>query len=57
MVARYRLKRAIEDLLEETVALQVAVDRHSAPGFRQTVDGVAIDREAFIVGSDHCGRS
>lgn len=50
MVVRYRLKRAIEDLLDQTVALQVAVDRHFASGFRQTVNGVAIDREAFIAG-------
>lgn len=51
MVARrHRLKQAIEDLLDQTVALQVAVDRHFAPSFRQTVDGVAIDREAFIAG-------
>jgi len=50
MVVRYRLKRAIEDLLDETVALQVAVDRHFASGFRQTVNGAAMDREAFIAG-------
>lgn len=50
MKARHRLKRAIDDLLNLSVALPVAVDRHFAPGFRQTVNGLEVDRTAFIAG-------
>lgn len=50
MVTRHRLKQAIEDLLDGTLALQVAVDRHFASSFQQTVNGVAVDREAFVAG-------
>lgn len=50
MADRHRLKRAIEDLLDPSVALHVAADRHFAPGFVQTVDGRAVDRATFMAG-------
>jgi len=42
------LKNAIDDLLDPTLDLQAAVDRHFAPGFRQRTNGLWDDREAFV---------
>jgi hypothetical protein len=44
------LKEAIEALFDGDVAVEVAVDRHFAPSFRQRVDGAWIDRAAFVAG-------
>ena len=50
METRHRLKKAIDELLDQSLALHVAMDRHFASGFRQTVNGYAVDRVTFMAG-------
>ena len=42
-----KLSDALRDLLDHDLPLEVAVDRHFGPGYRQRTNGVWDDREAF----------